>query len=126
MFGLKNTGFRTHLRPSDWFFSDLFDNFYEGNLRKMSGIKTVSEDNKLIFKVPVPGFTKDNLTVDIKDGIVSINGEIDDQKFGYEKIQTAFNCPNEYVSVDAKIENGCLYLTFELKNSSISTRIAIE
>ena len=93
----------------DWFSStfDLFESMLE-DFDSAFGRKCCVKDNTVSYEFEVPGFNKDNLTVDIADGFVTINGERevgDSKRKIFERIQVG-----EVEDVKASMKDGLLTL----------------
>jgi HSP20 family molecular chaperone IbpA len=97
---------------------DAMDNFMDSflgvDVNTMFGIYRYKDtDGNYIQEIECPGFNKDNLNVEVSDGLVTISGERKNNE-GYErKIYKRFYLGvNE--NVEAKIEDGILYLTIKV------------
>jgi len=96
-------------------FTDIFDD-----------VRYLDKEGNLVHEIECPGFNKDNLTLDITDGILTIQGEriVEGEYVGSSKIyRRARVSASEKVS--AEIKDGILYLTIE-KPKKESTKIEIK
>jgi len=82
----------------DDFFKPTFNTFFDVNWKK-------GEDGNSIIEIEVPGFNKDNLKVEISDGILTVQGETESRKI-YKKYQLG-----SIQEVKASIKDGILSLT---------------
>lgn len=71
-----------------------------------------NKDGDLIREIDCPGFNKENLKIELSDGIVSIKGERKDGEGVDRKIYKRYRV-GTYEIVDAEIKDGILYLTFK-------------
>lgn len=62
-------------------FDDIFgDSFFKKNENSMMKTDIREEDDKYVIDVDLPGFSKENIKVDITDGYLTINAKIDSEK----------------------------------------------
>ncbi|HUW67203.1 MAG: Hsp20/alpha crystallin family protein [ANME-2 cluster archaeon] len=71
-----------------------------------------SEKNQLCITAEMPGITREDVTVDATDTVVTIKAETKDRKY-FKEIPT--DAPIDPDSGKAKYNNGVLELTFKLK-----------
>ena len=84
--------------PKPWFgfprrFNSLFDEFFapEGRLASEDlygwrpAVDIFDADDKLVIKAELPGVDKKNISVDVKDGVLTIRGERSEEKSVEEK-----------------------------------------
>lgn len=83
---------------NDNFLSDTITNFFDSAWKR-------DKDGNEVFEVEVPGFNKDNLSVELKDGILTIEGKTDIRRIF--KRYTIGNIQD----VKASIADGILSLT---------------
>lgn len=61
-------------------FDDIFnDQFFRGNENKMMKTDIRESENSYTIDVDLPGYTKDNIKVDITDGYLNINAKIEEK-----------------------------------------------
>lgn len=103
-------------------FSEPFETAFGSTIGVMPNI-VENEDNTGTFAIPIPGVKEENLTVEVKNQSVFIKAFRED-KFGSFKLDTVYPVPIEYVveTVDAKIENGMLFLTFQKNKEQLGIR----
>ena len=105
----------------DEFFQD-FDNFVRPSF---SGVTTLTKDDVHSVSIDVPGFAKEDITIDIHEGILSIQGE---KAIGesQREISRRFSIPDaiDIENISATVENGIL--TINLPKSAISTKRTIQ
>jgi HSP20 family molecular chaperone IbpA len=65
-----------------------------------------------VREIECPGFNKQNLSVELSEGVLTISGERKDNEGIERKIYKRFRM-GTYEDVDAKIEDGILYLTIK-------------
>lgn len=62
-------------------FDDIFgDSFFKKNENSMMKTDIREEDDKYVIDVDLPGFSKQNIKVDITDGYLTINAKMDSEK----------------------------------------------
>lgn len=62
-------------------FDDIFgDSFFKKNENSMMKTDIREEDDKYVIDVDLPGFSKENIKVDITDGYLTINAKMDSEK----------------------------------------------
>ena len=67
-------------------FDDVFnDQFFEGNENKMMKTDIRESENSYTIDVDLPGYTKDNIKVDITDGYLNINAKMEENDDKEEK-----------------------------------------
>jgi HSP20 family protein len=92
-------------------FKEVFDTLFENpRLRKTSTIQTKVSKNDDDYKVimPVPGLTKEDLTIKIKDGVLKISYETKDEVSSHSFVssfQKSYRIPDD---VDEKHIRGCV------------------
>lgn len=86
----------------DNFFDDFFKTTFNGMFD--SGWKQDNDGNS-VFEIEVPGFNKDNIDVEIDQGIITVKGETDTRKV-FKRYQVGIN-----QEVEASIKDGILSLT---------------
>jgi HSP20 family protein len=124
---------------SNWF-DDLFATSVEP--RSLAGVYPpveVREDgDKFVLTAEMPGLTKDNISIEVKNGVLTISGEKkhehSDKKEGYfysersyGKFSRAFNL-GENVSedgVEAEYKEGVLLVTLKKNKEKEAKRISI-
>lgn len=93
-------------------FDQMFDSFF-GDRDFIRSDVVVSDDNTL--QVDVPGFNKDNLSVNFYNGYITIDGKNENGREIKKQIKlTKFQSE----PVDASVKDGVLTLTFDSEASS--------
>ena len=133
------------LRPSnnnvrpllfDNFFDNLFDNSFQNDF---SPKVDISETDKIFnFEFAVPGMEKNDLSIEIKNGYLTVSGERkiknNDNNFhsienGYGKFSRSFQLPDniDENKISAKHKNGILNISIEKdKKTSMKKTIQIK
>lgn len=103
-------------------FKDPFSNPFEsifGNYDYSNKPKTLvdKDSNGYKIKMSVPGLTKDNLKIKIKDGVLKVSYEKDEENENYQFIENfskSYSLDNEIIEskIKAEVKNGIL--TIEL------------
>ena len=94
-------------------FEDVLGGLF-GNLT--SGSKQYPDDNGLIIEIDVPGSTKDDVTLEFKDGILGVkvnrkrNGVVVD---AYNSIFRLKEGVHDFEKISASVENGVLSIRIE-------------
>ena len=96
----------------------LFDRMFR-DFDVMSGVVSYQTDeNKMMFEIECPGFNKDNISVEVADGLITVIGkrEIEGHHAGSKSISQRISV-GQPESVDAKLKDGILYIeaTYPLK-----------
>ena len=107
----------------DSMFTDLFDTGF-----RYPAVDIYEKDGKVHIDAEVPGIKKENLKVEINDGILTISGEIKEEKEDKDKkyyrterrygtFQRSFTLGEniDEDSIDAKFENGILHITLPIR-----------
>lgn len=119
--GLKNPFFESgDMTTLEHVFED-FDRFFGPNCY-------TNEDGDCIYMIEVPGFNKDNLSVELSDGILTIKGdrEVKDKHYaGNSKIFKQLTV-GEAEDATAKIEDGILTLTVKYPKPEPGKQITVE
>ena len=93
------------VKTFDYFFEDLYDilnnkNVEYGGKLPLQGFRTKQNEDEYVILCPVPGMTKDEITITSKDGIIHISGK------NYEKKDYIFTRDFEFdkeMPADAKL-----------------------
>ncbi len=112
-------------------FKEVFDTLFENpRLRKTSTIETKVSKNDDDYKVimPVPGLTKEDLTIKIKDGVLKISYETKDEVTSHSFVsgfQKFYRIPDD---VDEKhirgsVENGVLEISLPKSRKKNTERL---
>ena len=112
-------------------FKEVFDTLFENpRLRKTSTIETKVSKNDDDYKVimPVPGLTKEDLTIKIKDGVLKISYETKDEVSSHSFVssfQKSYRIPDD---VDEKhirgiVENGVLEISLPKSRKKNTERL---
>jgi HSP20 family molecular chaperone IbpA len=119
MFDLETRHLREKRRDMEELFGSLnltFDEFF-GDTRYMDN------ENNLIYEIECPGFNKENLTVELVQGVLTVKGkrgEGNREKTIFKRITLGTN-----EQVDAGIKDGILTLTFKQPEKK-STKIELK
>ena len=95
------------------------------------------DDNKILVEAEMPGFKKEEVTVALENGVLTISAERKaESKQGkehqserrYLKIARSFTMPGvvDESKIDAKLENGVLKLRLPKTAASKATKIAVK
>jgi HSP20 family protein len=87
---------------------------------------TEDKDNKLILEVPIPGFKKDDISIEISDGLLKIEGKDTDSHWT-ESFTKNFKIPNRLdpESIKAEVKDGILKISFERDKASLPKTIKV-
>jgi len=109
-------------------FNSFFDYPYYKGVNNIGKVNIIDNDKDYTIDVSVPGFTKDELKVDLNDGILTVSGEHNIEKkddkvnysrkeFSKKSFSRSFNVPDSMNTdeLDAKLENGILSLSIKKK-----------
>lgn len=119
---MKNTSLPALRGKSFWDLENLFKGTFDGffdifkeDFNNMFDVGLYETDEGYVYEVEVPGFTKDNIEVELCDGVLSIKGERkmpSKNAVGLSKVRKAITIGNLNVK-DATIENGILRILIE-------------
>jgi len=107
---------------------DPFENLSEQFDRFFGNCCHTDEDGNVIYQVEVPGFNKNNLKVEVADGILTISGERE-VKDKYYAGQSKFHkrlTVGEIEDADANVTDGILTLTLKYPKPEVEEVKAIE
>lgn len=82
----------------DDFFRPTFNNVFDSGWKE-------DKDGNNVFEIEVPGFNKDNIDVEVSNGVITVKGETESRKI-YKRYQIGIN-----QDVTASIKDGILSLT---------------
>ncbi len=102
-------------RDWDWKVESIFNNFFTEFDTIFGDTKYLNDDGDVVYEIEVPGFNKDNLSVEIVDGILTVQGEREDYSnvhAGKKSIHKRMSV-GEAENVNAEIKDGILYITIE-------------
>lgn len=107
--------------------NNLFDSLFEDFLSVPLGVQTHSTDKDVALTVDVPGLTKDDITIDIDKGILTISGQAE-LETGMRSVNRSFSVPQEIdvESVKANVQNGILSIVLPKLPSAQRKTILIE
>ena len=115
------------LLPGKFYLDDFFDDFALPKMPKMELMKTdVYEKGGIIHvEMDVPGFDKNDIKIDVEDGILTIEAEKEEssedkedknyyrRERTYGSFKRQFNVGNvKETEIDAKFNNGVLKISF--------------
>lgn len=103
----------------------LLDNIFNDDLFNWSPISTstidydvIERDNEYVLDLALPGFTRENVTINVEDNVMTIEGERKyDEKIKYNRkgnfyghFKKSFTLPEDVIAekIDASFSNGIL------------------
>lgn len=131
-------------RRSDNNLFDVFDNFFGKSSMSLPDFRTdIKEmEDKYVLEAELPGFNKEDITLDVKDGVLTISAEHKEEKEEKDEQGNYLRRERRYGSftrsfdvtgieeggISAKYENGILKLALPKAAPMVETarRIAIE
>lgn len=113
-------------------FKELLDTFFETPRIKKSAemntrVSTNNDDYKIV--IPVPGLTKDDLTIKVKDGILHISYEMkdtDNQTYSFiNSFKKSYHVPDDVDEkhIKGSVENGVLEIVLPKSKKKVSERL---
>ena len=108
-----------------------FDSVFESRLMKTPETKINKTESGYIVNLSVPGLTKEDLKISIKEGILKISYEKeegDDNHFFVGSFVKSYNIPDDVKEkdIEGKVENGVLTLTLPIdKKKSLERLISL-
>ena len=121
-------------RGSFGFFTDIFDDFFTEISKPAADV--IENEKEFIVDVMLPGFKKENISVDVEDDVLAINAERKvDEKAKYNRkgsffgtVKASYQLP-DYVlgdKIDASFTDGVLSITIPKDvESKLSKKIKI-
>lgn len=114
-------------------FKDVLDTFFEKpSLLRDGQSKIVTRDDEYQVYLSVPGLTKNDLTISVKDGLISISykkEETDDKSYSFvSSFKKTYSIPEDVSEKDisGKVENGVLQITLpKIKKKSLERYISL-
>ena len=122
---LKRRSFLPSFRLSSEDPDDIFTRFF-GDFDDIFGDHKYTDKNgNLVIEIEVPGFNKENLQVELSDGLLTVSGEREVSATGHKKNLHKRFTVSRTEEVDAEIKDGILTLVFkepEKKKTKISIK----
>lgn len=117
----------------DPIFKDVLDTFFERpNVSVGSSTKIVSREDDYIVFFSVPGLTKNDLTISVKDGLLSVSYKKEESnEKGYsfvDSFKKTYSIPDDVSEKDisGKVENGVLEIVLpKSKKKSLERFISL-
>jgi HSP20 family protein len=114
----------------DPFISDVFDLFYETPSfieRSFKRTNIVTNDEDYRVQIAVPGLSKDDVKITVKDSILSItyeNEKEDENSYFTSSFKKAYTLPDDSddKNIGGKIENGILEIIIPRSEKKINER----
>jgi HSP20 family protein len=119
-------------------FNSFFDEEGNGRRRWAPPVDLLEREDSLVLKADLPGLTKDDVNVEVRDNVLTISGErrsdIEDKQNGYYRVERAFGSFSRSLTlpegvdaerIAAKFENGVLEVTIPKPEQRKPRRIAI-
>jgi HSP20 family protein len=103
-------------------FSDDFDRFFGSNSYRL-------ESGDVIYELEVPGFNKDNLEIELSDGVLTIKGKRklkEPGKANESHLYKQLTVGAEVVDADAEIKDGILYVTLKYPETQPGKQIEVK
>ena len=106
---------------------DVFDNVFD-SWSKVTGFPFWNvvkySKGKYGLELGLAGFKKENVLVEVNDGVLTIEGKVDDAAVDYvqkglstKSFFKQFSLPNEAIVDEAKMEDGMLKIQFGIKDA---------
>lgn len=114
-------------------FKDVLDTFFEKpSLTRDNSTKIVTGDNEYSVYLAVPGLTKDDLSISVKDGLLSISykkEETNDVNYSFvSSFKKTYSLPEDVneKEITGKVENGVLEISLpKSKKKSLERFISL-
>lgn len=86
------------------------------------------EDNSLLLEIGLPGFVKEDVSIEIEDGKLKVSFEADGTEFWKQSFKKSFALYNQIneAKVSATMENGLLKVDLPLANESKARTVNIK
>ncbi|MGD9126992.1 MAG: Hsp20/alpha crystallin family protein [Planctomycetia bacterium] len=121
---------------------DVFRRFWPENQQEMVSfpVDIHEDENGFHIEAELPGFTKDQVHIELEDGVLSISAEKKEetenqkeskyhvQERSYSQVCRRFTMPTgiDPSKVDAKMDNGVLYVNVGKSEQAQARRITVE
>lgn len=117
----------------DPIFKDVLDTFFEKPISSIgSSTKIVSREDDYVVFFAVPGLTKNDLTISVKDGLLSVSYKKDESNekeyFFVDSFRKTYSIPEDVSEKDisGKVENGILEIVLpKSKKKSLERFISL-
>lgn len=116
---------------NDPFFKTL-DTVFEGSkFQRLPETKVSKNDSAYVVSMSVPGLTKEDLKISIKEGVLKISYEKDEKEENYrfvESFSKQYRIPDDVKDkdIEGKVENGVLTITLPIdKKKSLERLISL-
>ncbi len=132
-------------KPSRYYdpFDSFFNSFFEGEFSPVSKsegsftpkVNVAEKDGLVSMEMPLPGFSKENIRIEVKDDLITISGEKKSEEreylkkeFSYTKFKRAFTLNEEFDTdeIKAEFENGVLKIEMSRKQKETPSTKLIE
>jgi HSP20 family protein len=112
----------------DPFFNSFDDVFETSKIRNTPKVDVDKDDYGYTIQMSVPGLTKDDLKILIKDGVLSITHEKSEKTENLKFVSSfkrMYTIPDDVKEKDivGKVENGVLYLSLPIDKKKPSERL---
>lgn len=104
-----------------WKMENWFDT-WDRNIIKYKLMK--ADDGKYFYRLIVPGYGKDDLTIEQEGSVVTITGATKDPYLTGDVNKFSYKISTDYEVEEAEVKNGVLYIF--LKKNSVSGKIPIK
>ncbi len=124
-----------NLIPKSFFFDDDFDSFFlTSKGRNEMRCDIYEKDDVFYIEMDIPGFNKENINIEIKDGYLTVKAEKSNEENeenknyirrerSYGEFSRSFNLGDaDEEKVDAKFDNGTLFITVPKKDESFTKK----
>jgi HSP20 family molecular chaperone IbpA len=114
-------------------FNTIFDEFYGLTKRINESLQTYHTDESTVCIMDLPGYNKENLKVELKEGVLSIEGKRSIKVDGIKdpirnhSISRSYTIGNKFdeEKIKAEMNDGILMITLPLKSESKKTVISL-
>lgn len=125
------------LIPRKFYLDDIFDDFLTTKKEQLMKCDIYEKDGNYHIEMDVPGFSKDDISVEAKDGYLTISASKNDEfneedknknyirrERVYGKFERSFYVGDlDQDRIDAEFSNGCLKITVPKKEEIENKRI---
>jgi HSP20 family protein len=99
----------------------LFDSFFGGNeanrRRWVPAMDLVETDDHLVLRADLPGLTKDDVNIEIKDNVLTVSGERKSERTesskGFHRVERAFGSFSRSLSLPDRVDPDKVSADFE-------------
>lgn len=111
----------------DKIFDSLFNNYVDyGTLNFNKGVRIKTDDQNYSISVAVPGLSKEDIKISVKDKLIHISYEEQEKSLDFvDKFKRSYSVPEDVEEklISAKVENGVLEILLPKNKKKATERL---